>query len=80
MNRIYRPGTFQQYVTAPADYCTPIPDGLDSAAAAPMLCAGVTVYSAFRKAEAVAGDWVVLMGSGGGLGVRPPRNFPLSCC
>lgn len=32
----YTPGTFQQYVTGPADYVTPIPDGLDSAAAAPM--------------------------------------------
>jgi propanol-preferring alcohol dehydrogenase len=29
-------GTFQQYVLSPADYVTPIPDGLDSAAAAPM--------------------------------------------
>lgn len=32
----YTPGTFQQYVLGPADYVTPIPDGLDSAAAAPM--------------------------------------------
>lgn len=30
------PGTFQQYALAPADYVTPVPDGLDSAAAAPM--------------------------------------------
>lgn len=30
------PGTFQQYVCSPADYVTPIPDGLDSAEAAPM--------------------------------------------
>ena len=32
----YHPGTFQQYVCGPARYVTPIPDGLDSAAAAPM--------------------------------------------
>jgi NADPH:quinone reductase-like Zn-dependent oxidoreductase len=51
----YTPGTFQQYALAPANYVTPIPDGLDSAAAAPMLCAGVTVYSALRKANAEAG-------------------------
>ncbi|KAK0653259.1 Alcohol dehydrogenase 2 [Lasiodiplodia hormozganensis] len=64
----YTPGTFQQYVLAPANYVTPIPDGLDSAEAAPMLCAGVTTYSALRKANAQSGDWVVLVGAGGGLG------------
>lgn len=47
---------------------TPIPDGLDSAAAAPLLCAGVTVYAALRKSNAESGNWVVLMGAGGGLG------------
>ncbi|KAH7061544.1 chaperonin 10-like protein [Macrophomina phaseolina] len=64
----YTPGTFQQYVLAPANYVTPIPDQLDSAAAAPMLCAGVTTYSALRKANAQSGDFVVLLGAGGGLG------------
>ncbi|KAJ4381131.1 hypothetical protein N0V86_003478 [Didymella sp. IMI 355093] len=64
----YTPGTFQQYVLGPANYVTPIPDGLDSAAAAPLLCAGVTVYSALRKANAESGNFVVIMGAGGGLG------------
>lgn len=53
---------------SPANYVTPIPDGLDSAAAAPLLCAGVTVYSALRKANAESGSWVVISGAGGGLG------------
>lgn len=64
----YHPGTFQQYVVSAANYVTPIPDGLDSASAAPMLCAGVTVYSALRKSNTVSGEWVVLLGAGGGLG------------
>jgi len=64
----YTPGTFQQYVLAPANYVTPIPDGLSSAEAAPMLCAGVTVYSALRKSGAKSGQWVALLGAGGGLG------------
>jgi propanol-preferring alcohol dehydrogenase len=64
----YTPGTFQQYVLSPANYVTPIPDSLDSAAAAPLLCAGVTVYSALRKANAESGSWVVISGAGGGLG------------
>lgn len=33
-----------------------------------MLCAGVTVYSALRKAAAPSGSWVVILGAGGGLG------------
>jgi alcohol dehydrogenase, propanol-preferring len=61
-------GTFQQYVTGPANYVTPIPESLSSDMAAPMLCAGVTVYSALRKCGAESGNWVVLMGAGGGLG------------
>ncbi|KAF2760480.1 GroES-like protein [Pseudovirgaria hyperparasitica] len=64
----YTPGTFQQYAIGPANYVTPIPDGLDSADAAPMLCAGVTSYSALRKSGALSGQFVVLLGAGGGLG------------
>ncbi|CAL5868452.1 uncharacterized protein PFLUO_LOCUS2678 [Penicillium psychrofluorescens] len=64
----YYPGTFQQYAVGPASYVTPIPDGLDSAAAAPMLCAGVTVYSALNRSQARPGQWVVISGAGGGLG------------
>jgi propanol-preferring alcohol dehydrogenase len=64
----FTPGTFQQYVLSPANYVTPIPEGLDSAEAAPMLCAGVTVYSALRKSGAKSGQWVVILGAGGGLG------------
>lgn len=33
-----------------------------------MLCAGVTVYSALRKCGAIPGQWVALLGAGGGLG------------
>ncbi|ORY63858.1 alcohol dehydrogenase-like protein [Pseudomassariella vexata] len=62
------PGTFQEYVLAPANYVTPIPDGVPSDAAAPILCGGLTVYSAFHKARARAGEWVVISGAGGGLG------------
>lgn len=47
---------------------TPIPDGLSSEMAAPLLCGGVTVYSALKKSQAKPGDWVVIAGAGGGLG------------
>lgn len=62
------PGTFQQYVVSQASYVTPIPENVSSEDAAPMLCAGVTVYSALRKSNTQSGNWVVLLGAGGGLG------------
>ncbi|KAI7972925.1 hypothetical protein EIK77_000812 [Talaromyces pinophilus] len=64
----YTPGTFQQYVLGPADYVTPIPDSVPSELAAPMLCAGVTVYAALKRSRAQPGDFVVISGAGGGLG------------
>jgi propanol-preferring alcohol dehydrogenase len=56
-----------------ANYVTKIPDSLESADAAPMLCAGVTVYSALRKSGARSGDWIALLGAGGG--VSTPHWF-----
>lgn len=47
---------------------TPIPENLDSAEAAPLLCAGVTSYAALRRTQARSGQWVVISGAGGGLG------------
>lgn len=41
---------------------------MDSAEAAPILCAGLTVYSGLRKTNTVPGDWIVISGAGGGLG------------
>lgn len=62
------PGTFQEFVLAPAHYVTPIPDGVPSDIAAPLLCGGLTAYSALKKSRAQPGDWVVVSGAGGGLG------------
>ncbi|KAJ9144072.1 Polyketide synthase, enoylreductase [Pleurostoma richardsiae] len=63
-----RPGTLQQFVVVPARNATPIPDGISSAAAAPLLCAGLTMYSAIGKSRTRQGDWIVIQGAGGGLG------------
>lgn len=62
------PGTFQEYCLAPARYVTPIPPGLDLASAAPLMCGGVSVYAALKRAGLRPGDWVVVTGAGGGLG------------
>lgn len=62
------PGTFQQYVVASARFVTRIPDGLASEKAAPLLCAGLTIYGAIKKAGLQKGEWMVVLGAGGGLG------------
>ncbi|KAF5556065.1 alcohol dehydrogenase [Fusarium napiforme] len=62
------PGTFQQYIVTDPRYATPIPGSLSSEAAAPLLCGGVTVWSALQSARCRLGDWVGISGAGGGLG------------
>jgi alcohol dehydrogenase, propanol-preferring len=42
-----------------------IPDDLASADAAPLLCAGITTFSALRNSPAKAGDLVAVLGIGG---------------
>lgn len=41
-------GGFAQFTTAQADYCFPIPDGYSDEQAAPLLCAGLIGYRAYR--------------------------------
>ncbi|KAJ5362776.1 hypothetical protein N7541_003620 [Penicillium brevicompactum] len=64
------PGTLQQYVIADARFVTMIPDDVSDEIAAPLLCAGLTMVGALSKLdnELHAGDFVVISGSGGGLG------------
>ncbi|RSL47816.1 hypothetical protein CEP54_013219 [Fusarium duplospermum] len=64
------PGTLQQYMIADARYVTEIPDDVPGEIAAPLLCAGLTMAGAVAKLDAslAENDWVVISGSGGGLG------------
>jgi propanol-preferring alcohol dehydrogenase len=54
-----------------------IPDSLSSVDAAPLLCAGLTTFSALRNAPAKAGDLVAVLGIGGlgHLGVQYARHM-----
>ncbi|THC97784.1 hypothetical protein EYZ11_002766 [Aspergillus tanneri] len=62
------PGTFQQYIVSPAAHVTKIPSQLAPDVAAPLLCAGIAMYSSIMKTKTRPGDWIVLPGAGGGLG------------
>lgn len=45
-----RDGGYAEYAVADARYCFPLPSGLEPAAAAPLLCAGLIGYRALRLA------------------------------
>ncbi|KAE8372415.1 chaperonin 10-like protein [Aspergillus bertholletiae] len=62
------PGTFQQYIVSPAIHVTKIPSEIAPDVAAPLLCAGIAMYSSIMKTKTRPGDWIVLPGAGGGLG------------
>jgi D-arabinose 1-dehydrogenase-like Zn-dependent alcohol dehydrogenase len=52
-------------VVAKASALASMPDDLDSADAAPLLCAGITTYNALRRSAARSGDRVAVLGVGG---------------
>jgi propanol-preferring alcohol dehydrogenase len=58
-------GCFAEYTLAPASHVALIPKELDSAKAAPLLCAGVTTYKGLKQTEVRPGQWVVISGIGG---------------
>lgn len=58
-------GGFAEYVVADAGYLAHLPHGLDYLHAAPLICAGLTVYKGLMMADADPGDWVLISGIGG---------------
>lgn len=58
-------GGFAEYVEADPVYVGHLPDGLDFAPAAPILCAGVTVYKGLKECDLRPGQTVVISGIGG---------------
>jgi len=70
-------GGYAEYMISPADAVAAIPDELSAADAAPLLCAGITVFNALRNSGARAGDLVAVQGIGGlgHLGVQYARQM-----
>ena len=58
-------GSFAEYVIASAAFVARLPDGVDFAQMAPILCAGVTTYKGLKETEARPGEWVAISGIGG---------------
>ncbi|KAK5631345.1 hypothetical protein RRF57_007059 [Xylaria bambusicola] len=61
-------GCAADFVIADARSTTKLPDSVTFMSAAPLACAGRTVYRAVRQTELKPGQWVAILGSGGGLG------------
>src|SRR5215470_12167593 len=64
-------GGYQQFMLAPAAYVAPLSDRLDFVDAAPLMCAGLTVFSGLRHAGFEPGDKVavIALGALGHMGV-----------
>ncbi|MFF3559283.1 alcohol dehydrogenase [Streptomyces sp. NPDC002574] len=58
-------GGYATHMVAPVNALARIPEGLTAVDAAPLGCAGVTTYNAFRKSVARPGDVVAVIGIGG---------------
>jgi D-arabinose 1-dehydrogenase-like Zn-dependent alcohol dehydrogenase len=70
-------GGYQEYMVAPAEAVALIPEDLPADEAAPLLCAGITVYNALRNSGARAGNLVAVQGIGGlgHLGIQYARQM-----
>jgi propanol-preferring alcohol dehydrogenase len=70
-------GGYAEFVKAPASHAIKIPAGLSSLEAAPLFCAGVTVYRALEQARLARGQRLAIFGLGGlgHLAVQMGREF-----
>ncbi|GAB3397904.1 NAD(P)-dependent alcohol dehydrogenase [Humibacter soli] len=58
-------GGYSTHVVVDQDFVLRVPESLDLAAAAPLLCAGITTYSPLRHWQAGPGKRVAVVGMGG---------------
>ena len=70
-------GGYAEFVKAPASHAAKIPNSLSSVDAAPLFCAGVTVYRALKYAKIKPGQRLAVLGIGGlgHLGVQIAREM-----
>src|SRR3989475_7950570 len=58
-------GGYQEYMVAPVEALAQMPESLDAAEAAPLMCAGVTTFNSLRHSGALPSDLVAVQGIGG---------------
>jgi D-arabinose 1-dehydrogenase-like Zn-dependent alcohol dehydrogenase len=70
-------GGYQEFMVAPVEALARMPESLDAAEAAPLMCAGITTFNALRHSGALPSDLVAVQGIGGlgHLGVQFAKKF-----
>jgi D-arabinose 1-dehydrogenase-like Zn-dependent alcohol dehydrogenase len=58
-------GGYQEYMVVPLEAVAHMPESLDPAEAAPLMCAGITTFNALRRSGALPPDLVAVQGIGG---------------
>ena len=61
-------GCMAEFVVVRAEFLAPLPAALSFSQASPLLCAGVTTFTALKESGVRAGEWLAILGAGGGLG------------
>ncbi|KAK4546028.1 hypothetical protein LTR36_002165 [Oleoguttula mirabilis] len=65
---VHTDGCFAEYVKVDSRSTTPLPDEVSFLSAAPLACAGRTIWRGVLQANLEKGQWLAIVGSGGGLG------------
>ncbi|TFK81304.1 GroES-like protein [Polyporus arcularius HHB13444] len=65
INGILRDGGYGEYCTLRSEAVVSVPEDMDPAATAPLLCAGVTCFNALRHMDVIPPEWVAIQGIGG---------------
>src|ERR1700681_2780829 len=75
-------GGFAEFLVAPATHAAPLPAVLTAAEAAPLLCAGLTVYKAMKASGIESGQRLAIFGIGGlgHLAVQIARAMDIHVC
>jgi propanol-preferring alcohol dehydrogenase len=65
---VFIDGAFAEYLVVDARTSAHVPDSMSFKSAAPLACAGCTIYRSIIVSEVKKGGWLAIVGSGGGLG------------
>src|SRR5947207_3625874 len=70
-------GGYQEYMLASVEALALMPESLDAAEAAPLMCAGITTFNSLRHSGAMPSDLVAVQGIGGlgHLGIQFAQKF-----
>lgn len=79
MGGVTTDGGFAHYMRCDSRFCIKIPESVPFAQAAPLMCAGATIYAAIKNSNLKAGDVLGIIGLGGlgHIGIQLAKNLGL---